>query len=72
MKKGFEHRKAYNNWEPLRKRAWDREELSPEENEKKEHNLENMHELEQWFLDQIQNHRLKNDFEPYLKMPDEL
>lgn len=66
------HYFANRKWEPLRERAWNKEELTEEENKKKENYLAQMQEVEDWFHDQLAEFRLVKEFEPYLRLPDSL
>ncbi len=68
VKKTAQWEVAHSVWEPLRARAWAKEELSDEENSKKEGALKKMHEIQDWFWKEAAK-RIQENFEPYLKLP---
>jgi len=70
--KAFEHQRAKDRWEPLRERAYNREELTDGEEKEKVEALAEMHRLERWFLEQCREERLKAEFDQYLKLPESL
>lgn len=67
--KALEHYKQTEIWEPLRKRAFDGEKLSAEENKAKEDALNKKHEIERWFIDLLMGTRLNDELDPYLMLP---
>lgn len=72
VNKSFEYQKFYLVREPLRERAWNKEELSEEEVARKDAALERMHAIQNWFLEQIQSERLRKEFSPYISLPQSL
>jgi hypothetical protein len=72
VEKGFEHHRAELKWEPLRKRAWEGEDLSDQENEALQNALDKKHEIEDWFMQQVQDKRLEAALGPYLILPSAL
>ena len=58
--------------EPLRERAFNGENLTEEEMEKKEISLNKMRQIESWFNQQIEGNRLRKEFERFLSLPDSL
>ena len=69
FEKTGKHYVAYNDWEPLRARAFAGEPLTEKEGKKMEASLAVMHEIERWFHDQVENKRHFNDLGPFLKLP---
>lgn len=72
VEKSFKHSLAKSEWEPLRARAWGGEELSGEETKKKKAHLKDQHDIEDWFIQQLNEGRLKAEFDPYLALPETL
>ena len=72
VQKSFEHQNAKIRWEPIRKKAWEGEELSAEETAQKEKLLNEMRAVERWFHQQTEEGRLQAEFEPFLVLPDTL
>ena len=70
VEKGFDYKKASVVWEPLRKRAYEGETLPPADGVKLKKLVEEMHEIINWFLEQINNNRLQDEFSPFLKLPE--
>lgn len=68
--RSFEYYRAQLAWEPLRKRAWEGEQLTPEEVAAKKKHLEDMHEQQGWFHAQGEAERLQKEFAPYLLLPE--
>ena len=69
-RKAFEHNQANIVWEPLRARAFAGEELTPQEVETKDAALGKMHDIQNWFIQQMEDGRLQREFEPYIKLPE--
>lgn len=72
VQKGLEHHRAERQWEPLRARAWAGEDLSENEKEVLKAALDKKHEIEDWFVQQVENKRLEAVLGPYLILPSSL
>jgi hypothetical protein len=69
IEKSFDRAYAWADWEPLRGCAFAGEILSSNEVSKKEDSFKKMNEIDGWFIQQIENKRLKKVFEDHLRLP---
>lgn len=70
--KAFDHNHQQTIWEPLRKRAFEGDELSEDEIVRKEAALKAKHEIEDWFLELVRSSKFSDVIDPHLKLPDSL
>jgi len=72
VRMAFLHQEKYLIWEPLRKRSWEGEDLSPEEQDSRDKALTEIHDIQKWYFDQFENDEYINIFNKYLQLPNEL
>jgi len=69
IQKTFEWQSAYLKWEPLRKRAWEGEDLDEEEINEKKTNLKTMHEIEKYFRKIHDEKVIEKNLGLFLRLP---